>query len=97
MRRPSPDEARWFRRPAASRVWRETIAAGGGSFQARLRACADGGCVVTFPALPQLRVRGVTCEHARIKAQALVERYLRTLPAAPGRTSERQRVLPLAA
>jgi predicted RNase H-like HicB family nuclease len=102
---PARDEARWFRRPAylgAVRVWSETVAVRGATFQARLRACHDGGYVVTFPALPQLMARGVTRPHARLKALALVERYLRTLPtrqgpAAPQHADERQRGLPLAA
>ena len=102
---PAPDEAHWFRRPAhpaAARVWRESVTARDGSFQARLRLCEDGGCVVTFPALPQLRVRGATCQHARVKALALLERYLRTLhaerlPAAPKSADDWQFALRLAA
>lgn len=101
----APGEARWFRRPAclaAARVWHETVTVRGAAFQARLRACEDGGGVVTFPALPQLMTRGVTCQHARIKALALVEGYLRRLRARQGaaaarRPQERQRALPRAA
>ena len=99
------DEARWFRRPAhlaAARVWHETVTVRGAAFQARLRACEDGGCVATFPALPQLMTRGMTCQHARIKAVVLVEGYLRGLrprqDAAPAqRVGKRARALPRAA
>ena len=52
-------------------------------------ACDDGGCVVTFPALPQLMTRGVTCQHARIKALVLVEGYLRRLRARQGAAARR--------
>jgi predicted RNase H-like HicB family nuclease len=103
--RSARDQARWFRRPGyhgAVRVWHQTVTVRGATFQARLRACDDGGWVVTFPALPQLMARGVTRQHARIKALALVEGYLRRLPARSDRastktTAERQRGLPLAA
>jgi predicted RNase H-like HicB family nuclease len=83
---PLRDEARWLRRPPheAARAWRETVTVDGAAFQAELRPCGDGGCVVTFPALPQLMARGVTSQHARIKACALVERYLRDLRAGHG-------------
>jgi hypothetical protein len=102
---PLQHEARWFRRPArlgAARAWREAVTVDGAAFQAELRPCADGGCVVTFPALPQLMARGVTCQHARIKACALVERYLRELRASQDsafamRVDDRQSRLPLAA
>ena len=88
------DEARWLRRPAgrgAPRVWRTRVTVRGATFQARLRACADGGCVVTFPALPPLMARGVTCQHARIKAWALVESYLRGFPPWSGVCAGRER------
>ena len=86
------DEARWLRRPAymaAVRVWHETVTVQGATFQARFRACGDGGCVVTFAALPQLMTRGVTCQHARIKALVLVEGYLRRLRARQGAAARR--------
>jgi len=89
---PPRAEARWFRRPAylaAPRVWHETVTVRGARFQARLRACDDGGCVVTFPALPQLMTRGVTCQQARTKALALVEGYLRTLSTREGAAAAR--------
>ena len=102
---PARAEARWCRRPAyvaAPRVWRETVTVRGARFQARLRACDDGGCVVTFPALPQLMTRGVTWRHARNAALALVEGYLRTLRSREGATAlspagTRQRALARAA
>ena len=101
---PPRDEARWFRRPAylaAMRVWQETVTVQGAGFQARLRACEDGGCVVTFPALPQLMTRGTSCQQARLEARALVAGYLRRLPThggvAAGRADQRQRALPRAA
>ena len=94
--------ARWFRRPAQHAVWRETLRVRGGGFDARLRICDDGGCVLTLPTLPQLRVRGATVEHARLKALILIERYLQGLAAglsaAPAPSAgQRQESLPLAA
>jgi hypothetical protein len=57
---------------------------------------------VTFPAIPQLMTRGMTCQHVRIKAVVLVEGYLRGLrarqDAAPAqRLGERARAVPRAA
>lgn len=89
---PATYEPRWFRRlpqDAARRVWRESLTTRHGALEATLRLCDDGGCVVTCPALPQLMVHGATVAHARIKALALVDRYLRGL--------ERPPALPLAA
>ena len=102
---PARDEARWFRRPAhpaAARVWQETVTVQGAGFQARLRACEDGGWVVIFPALPQLMTRGTSRQHARLAARALVEGYLRGLRARHGaaaarRADQRQRALARAA
>lgn len=82
-------------------MWHETVTVQDAAFQARLRACDDGGCVVTFPALPQLMTRGVTCQHARIEALVLVEGYLRRLRARQGaaarRADQRRRALSRAA
>jgi len=102
---PPRDEARWFRRPAylaALRVRHETVTVQGAGFQARLRACEDGGWVVIFPALPQLMTRGTSRQHARLEARALVEGYLRALRARHGaaaarRADQRQRPLARAA
>jgi predicted RNase H-like HicB family nuclease len=100
-----PDEARWLRRPAhggAGRSRRESVSVRGGTFEVILRACDDGGCVALFPALPQLMTRGASRQHARLKALALAERYLRTLAdqrraAAIRAVADRQSGLPLAA
>ena len=101
---PARGEARWFRRPAylaATRVWHETLTVRGASFQAMLRLCDDGGCVVTLPALPQLMTRPASRHQARSKTHALVEGYLRTLRAceraAARRAGEQPRGLPRAA
>jgi hypothetical protein len=50
---------------------------------------------VTFPALPQPMTRGASYPHARIKAQALVQRHLREV--APRGRATAARALPLAA
>jgi predicted RNase H-like HicB family nuclease len=100
-----PDEARWLRRPAqgrAGRSRRESVSVRGGTFEVILRACDDGGCVALFPALPQLMTRGASRQHARLKALALAERYLRTLAderqaAAIRAVADRRSALPLAA
>jgi predicted RNase H-like HicB family nuclease len=99
---PPRDEARWFRRPAylaALRVWQETVTVQGAGFQARLRACEDGGWVVIFPALPQLMTRGTSCQQARLEARAIVAGYLRRLRTRGGVAARRvdQRALPRAA
>ena len=93
-------EPRWFgdgrHAPAVAR--KETVVADGRGFQAVFRRCADGGVVVSLPAVPHLMTRGATYQHARVKAIALAYGYLHALRAtgrlAPARRSLR---LPLAA
>jgi predicted RNase H-like HicB family nuclease len=92
------DPSRWFRRaPPDLAARRETVATRHGAIEAKLRACRDGGYVVTFAALPQLLLHGATVQHARLEAQILVARYLRTARPTTRGAAERQRVLPLAA
>jgi predicted RNase H-like HicB family nuclease len=96
----SSAEPRWFShgRHARAVARKETVVADGRSFQAVFRRSADGGFVVSLPAVPHLMSRGATYEHARVKAVALAHGYLYELRAtgrlAPARRSLR---LPLAA
>ncbi len=90
MSLPQPEPERWFRRPdrpGAARVRSETLRMPGGALRASFRACDDSGCVVIFPALPQLMARGASYQHARIKALALVQRHLRKLAARTRQTT----------
>jgi predicted RNase H-like HicB family nuclease len=97
-------EPRWFGhgRHARAAARKETVVADGRRFQAVFRPSADGGFVVSLPAVPHLMTRGATYEHARVKAIALAHGYLHELRAtgrlAPARGSDRQsQRLPLAA